>query len=177
MKSSHLAIATILIIMATIIGCAKPYTLNQSLVTPLLAPETCVIGIIEDALPDDQPAEQRLTPAILTQFGLDLAAAINDEHSLRTVESGQKAVYEIRAKVLAFEKVDGFWVSLFPFLINRARLTAYVELVYLDSDQVVYGGEFHRSERTLIRPTAETFRGIARDFASELSKQNRRLLR
>ncbi|MFH1687460.1 MAG: hypothetical protein ABIE70_08070 [bacterium] len=177
MKETRLSIAVAVIIVVALLGCSQTYQMNQSLTEPLVAPETCRIGVIEDALPDSQPPEQRPTAANLDQFRLDLATAIDEKHSLRMVDSLQPAAYEVRTKLLAFEKVDGFFVSLFPFLVNRARLTAYVELVHLESDQVVCAGEFNRSERTFIRPTAETFRGIARDFAGEVSKQNRRLLR
>lgn len=167
---------TSVLVIALIQGCAH-YVVTQNLTVPLGTGQSCLIGDITESLPADVDDEDKPPMSDLDEFRSFLKEALEKKNiCLSSSETTGKPDCEITGNILEYKRGSGAVRVLIGFGLGNAKITIEMKLRNIATGEIAFAGNFKQSVSSGYESGLEMYRRVAKDFAKELSNQQKKLI-
>lgn len=175
-RSLHLAVGLCALMLFLLSGCTKSYIITYDLEMPLEYMPTYAIGEITDELPLDMEEGKKPSMDDIRKLKgyLHEELAKRKHLDLAPVEYAD-ATYELVGSVIEYKKGSGVVRALIGFGLGSSYATITLKLVDIETNEVVFGGNFKGSVTDWKKSGDEMFKKISKNFAKELEKQYKKL--
>jgi hypothetical protein len=149
---------------------------TQSLSARLDRGRACSIGEITENLPADVEAEDKPPLEDVNQFRDYLRLEVTTREIFRYIgDMTDNPDYEVTGNILAYKRGSGAVRFLIGFGLGNAKITVELKLRNTATGEILFAGNFKQSVSSGLESGMDMYRRVAKDFARELSKQQKKL--
>jgi hypothetical protein len=177
MKRSRNLLVLLLMGLLAMAGCTPRHVIVDELRKPVAGIAVCTIGDISDGLPAEIDVSDRPTQEDIQMFGDRIIEALVKEKLLQQSPPGpDTGIYQISGTIMDYKKGSGFLRFMFGAWAGGSKVTTNLKLMDARTKDVLFSGNFIGAVTSWSEKGNKMYEYVAKDFARELKKQNKKLL-
>lgn len=169
-------VAALALLALLVSGCAKNYVITTNLEAPLARHSACSVGAIIDELPADTEASKKPSAEAIQKFKNRIQEQIYDQRVFDHTNGSDSAVYEVTGSILEYAKGSGALRFFIGFGAGSAKITTNLKMTNTRTGQTIFAGNFKGEVSNWGDSGDKMFEQVAKAFAKELRKQQKKLI-